>query len=65
MTKFIVGILVAILASSIISVAVSTRLTAGPQGTEGLQGTTGPQGPKGDTGGTGATGSANKLSNRG
>lgn len=63
--KFIAGIVIAILASSVISVAVSTILIAGPQGpagpagATGLTGTTGPAGaigPKGDTGDTGTQG---------
>ena len=60
--KFIAGIIIAILASSAISVGVSTMLVAGPQGPEGPigeQGDIGPQGPigaKGDTGDTGLQG---------
>ena len=62
LSKFNAGIIIAILASSAISVGVSTTLIAGPQGPEGPQGdtgpqgSTGPQGPQGETGATGATG---------
>ena len=58
LTKFIALIIIAILASSAISVGVSTQLAAGPQGPEGPQGATGLQGPKGDTGDTGSQGPA-------
>ena len=50
MGKFIAGIVIAILASSAISVGVSTMLITGPQGPEGPQdeqGETGPQGERG------------------
>jgi hypothetical protein len=43
MGKFIAGIVIAILAASVISVGVS-MLVPGPQGPEGPQGDTGPQG---------------------
>jgi hypothetical protein len=71
MGKFIAGIVIAILASSAISVGVSTMLITGSEGPQGLQGgqgpqgetgavgpagATGPQGAKGDKGDTGATG---------
>jgi hypothetical protein len=71
MGKFIAGIVIAILASSAISIGASTMLAAGPagpegpegpqgeqgqQGEQGLQGDTGPQGPAGATGPTGPTG---------
>ena len=65
MGKFIAGIVIAILASSAISVGVSTILITGPQGPEGPQGlqgeqgetgATGPQGPEGANGATGDTG---------
>jgi hypothetical protein len=52
MGKLIAGIVIAILASSAISVGVSTMLITGPQGPEG------PQGPQGEQGETGATGPA-------
>ncbi|NIT61405.1 MAG: hypothetical protein GWN00_35930 [Aliifodinibius sp.] len=56
MTKFIAGIVIAIVASSAISVGISTQLAVGPQGPEGSQGATGPQGPAGPKGDTGDTG---------
>lgn len=56
MTKFIAGIVIAILASSAISIGVSTQLAAGPQGPEGPKGDTGPHGPAGSTGATEALG---------
>jgi hypothetical protein len=65
MGKFIAGIVIAILASSTLSVGVSTILITGPQGPQGLQGeqgetgetgATGPQGPEGATGAKGDTG---------
>jgi len=66
-TTFIVGLIIAILASSIISTVVSMQWAliqgpkgdkgdTGPQGEQGLQGETGsqgPQGPKGDKGDVG------------
>jgi hypothetical protein len=57
MGKFIAGIVIAILAASIISVGVSMMIP-GPQGPEGPQGDTGPQGLQGEQGETGATGPA-------
>ena len=59
MTKFIAGIVIAILVSSAISIGVSTLVLSGaqgPKGDTGATGATGAQGPKGDTGATGATG---------
>jgi hypothetical protein len=56
MSKLIVVIVIAILASTAISVGVSTMLALGPQGPEGPQGDTGLQGPAGATGATGAKG---------
>ena len=53
MGKLIAVMVIAILASSAISVGVSTMLITGP---EGSQGETGPQGEKGETGPAGATG---------
>jgi hypothetical protein len=47
MSKFIAGIVIAILASSAVSVGVSMLIT-GPQGPEGPQGEEGPQGPQGE-----------------
>jgi hypothetical protein len=56
MSKLIAVIVIAILASSAISVGVSTMLITGPQGPEGEKGETGTQGSKGDTGDTGPQG---------
>jgi hypothetical protein len=58
MSKLIAVIVIAIIASSAISINVSSMLAVGPQGPEGPQGDTGPQGPKGDTGDTGPQGPA-------
>ncbi len=66
-TIFIVGLVAAILASSLISTVATTQLglvqgpkgdtgPQGPQGSQGEQGPQGPQGPEGPTGATGATG---------
>lgn len=52
-TTFIAGLVAAILASSLLSSAVSMQLTKGPKGDTGPAG---PQGPKGDRGDTGQTG---------
>ncbi|MGD2066469.1 MAG: hypothetical protein PVI43_04800 [Candidatus Bathyarchaeota archaeon] len=72
MTMFMVGIVIAILASTALSTVIATQLAVGPvgpegpQGDQGIQGIQGPvgdtgpmgqQGPKGDKGDTGATGS--------
>ena len=56
-SKFVVAIIIAILASSAISIGVTTMLTTGPQGPEGPQGELGPQGLQGETGAAGSTGS--------
>ena len=56
MGKFIAAIVIAIIASSAISIGVSTQLMTGPQGEKGDTGSQGPQGPKGDTGDTGPAG---------
>jgi hypothetical protein len=56
MGKLIAGIVIAILASSAISVGASMMLAAGPEGPEGPQGDTGSQGLQGETGEAGATG---------
>ena len=56
---FVVGIIIAILVSSAISVGASMMLVTGPQGPagpQGPQGITGDTGPQGATGPTGATG---------
>ena len=57
-TVFLAGLIIAILASSVISVVAMTQLstTLGLKGDTGATGATGPQGPKGDKGDTGATG---------
>jgi hypothetical protein len=57
MGKLVVLIMIAILASSAISIGASTILAVGPQGPKGDQGETGPQGPQGPKGDTGDTGS--------
>jgi hypothetical protein len=61
---FLVGLIAAILVSSLISAAISTQLAVGPQGPQGeqgiqgLTGERGPAGPQGETGATGPTGPA-------
>jgi len=55
-TTLILGIVIAVLASSIISAAVSMELAKGPKGDTGEQGTTGPQGPEGEQGPQGEQG---------
>lgn len=52
-TTFIVGLIIAILASSLLSTVVATQWARGPQGEQGL---IGPQGPQGDTGPQGPPG---------
>lgn len=62
MSKLMAVIVITILASSAISIGVSTMLITGPEGPQGPQvetgatGATGLQGPKGDIGATGQTG---------
>ena len=56
LTKFIAGIIIAILASSAISIGVSTMLITGTAGIEGPQGDMGPQGPEGPQGPAGTNG---------
>ena len=56
MTMFIVGIVIAILVSSVVSIAITSQLSVGPQGPEGLQGATGAQGAQGIQGVAGASG---------
>ena len=75
--KFIAGIVIAILASSAISIGASTILAVGPQGPEGpqgpqgeqgiqgLTGDTGPQGPVGPQGQQGATGAQGEKGDKG
>ena len=48
--NFIVGLIIAILASSALSTVVATQWARGPQGETGPQGGTGSQGPQGETG---------------
>ena len=73
-TTFVVGLVVAILISSVASTVVYTQIVGkgpkgdkgdigppgptGPQGTQGIQGPQGTQGPKGDKGDTGPQGPA-------
>jgi hypothetical protein len=57
-TLFVVGLVIAILVASAISIVVSTQLVTGPQGPQGEKGDTGAQGPAGAKGETGATGPA-------
>ena len=47
---FVVGLIIAILASSALSTVVATQWAIGPQGPKGDKGDTGPQGPQGETG---------------
>lgn len=56
MGKLIAGIVIAILASSVISVGASMMLITGPQGETGEQGPAGATGPAGPAGATGAIG---------
>jgi hypothetical protein len=56
MGKLIAGIVIAVLASSAISVGASTMLIAGPQGEQGIQGITGDTGPAGPQGPIGLQG---------
>jgi hypothetical protein len=65
MGKFIAGIIIAILASSAISVGASTMLIVGPQGPEGPQGPQGEQGIQGLTGDTGPAGEAGPQGEKG
>jgi hypothetical protein len=65
MGKFIAAIVIAIIASSAISIGVSTQLITGPQGEKGDTGPQGPQGPKGDTGDAGAAGATGSQGEKG
>jgi hypothetical protein len=56
MGKIIAAIVIAIIASSAISIGVSTQLITGTQGEKGDTGPQGTQGPKGDTGDIGPAG---------
>jgi len=49
-TTFIVGLIVAILASSVLSTGIATQWAIGPQGPKGDKGDTGLQGPQGPQG---------------
>jgi len=67
-TTFIVGLIIAIVASSLISVLATTQLALikgpkGDKGDNGNTGDTGPQGPKGDTGDTGPKGDKGEPGN--
>jgi hypothetical protein len=55
-TTFIVGLVVAILASSMLSTVITTQLAIGPQGPKGEKGDTGPQGSTGAIGPQGEPG---------
>jgi len=58
-TTFIAGIVIAVLAASLISTVASMQLAVGPKGEKGdtgLQGLMGPQGEQGDKGDTGDIG---------
>jgi len=69
--KFIVGLVVAILLASVISIGVSSQLITGTQGPPGekgetgLQGEEGPPGPSGPPGAIGATGSTGSVGAQG
>jgi len=49
-TMFVIGLIIAILASSLISIVVSMQWAKGPGGDKGDTGATGPKGDKGDKG---------------
>jgi hypothetical protein len=49
-TMFVIGLIIAILASSLISIVVSMQWAKGPKGDKGDTGATGPKGDKGDKG---------------
>jgi len=53
---FLAGVVVAILVSSVVSVALSSVLAVGPQGPEGAQGLQGEKGATGEAGASGAAG---------
>ena len=53
---FIVGLIIAILASSALSTTIATQVITGPQGETGPQGLQGEQGPQGETGPQGEQG---------
>lgn len=74
---FLMGLVVAILASSLLSTVISSQLAVGPQGEQGpqgpqgvqglqgSQGEQGPAGPKGDTGDTGPQGEEGPIGPQG
>jgi len=53
---FVVGLIIAILAASILSTVIATQWATGPQGLKGDTGDTGPQGPQGAQGEQGIQG---------
>ena len=59
MAMFVAGIIIAILASSLISIVIATQFVVGEQGPEGPQGATGPVGATGATGPEGPPGILN------
>jgi hypothetical protein len=67
MGKFIAGIVIAILAASVISVGVSMLISGpeGPEGPEGEQGSQGLQGEQGETGETGPAGATGAKGDKG
>ena len=65
MSKLVAGIIIAILASSAISIGASKILMVGPQGPEGPQGEQGIQGLTGDTGPTGPAGATGPQGEKG
>ena len=61
MGTFIAGIVIAVLASSLISIVISMQYSFGPQGEVGPQGLQGPEGPQGLQGEQGLQGPAGIL----
>jgi len=56
---FIAGLIIAILASNLLSTVIATQLLTGPQGPKGEKGDTGLQGPQGEQGPQGPPGILN------
>lgn len=56
MRLFVAGIIIAILASCLVSTIIATQLSIGPQGPQGIQGVQGPQGDQGSAGAQGIQG---------
>ena len=56
MRLFVAGIIIAILASCLVSTIIATQLSIGPQGQQGIQGIQGPQGDQGALGPQGIQG---------